>query len=242
MGLVHPKSLAATVDAVNEVLFFSWPLRVAEKTQAARWIASRQGLPGSYAGMPAPTELDFATGLRVFTGERMRSGGGLAHVLGEEACRALRALGPSSVATREALERAEAGMALRLQRDRYATTGRYCCYTCSVALWRNLAGGGLGGGEELLAAGLRHLRDFRDGKGRWRGFPFWYTVLSLSEMSVAAAADELEYATRVLQRPLRGTREGDQYATRRRVLAQRVLGRLGISLSQTERHGSPPKE
>lgn len=68
-------------------------------------------------------------------------------------------------------------------------------------------------GMGSLAAGMRHLRDFRDRKGRWRGFPFWYTVLSLSEMGVAAAADEMECATPALQRPVRRTREGDQYAT-----------------------------
>jgi hypothetical protein len=225
MGLLHPESLATTVDAVSEALFLAWPLKAAERAEAARWIAERQGLPGAYAGMYAPTDLDYQQGLRLFTGERRRSGGGLAHVLGEEAGRVLRLLRSPQAAVRDALQRADTSMGERLARSDYPESGRYCCYTCSVAVWRHLAAGGLGGAEDLLAVEVRSLRGCRDGTGRWRGFPFWYTVLALHDMDLPAAGEELHYAARALERAARGRAGADQYAARRRALTERVLNR-----------------
>ena len=89
MGLVKTSSLAATLDAVNEATFFDRLPAKAQRREAARWIAARQGLRGSYAGMFAPTEKDFTGGIRLFTGERIATGAGVGHILGEEACRAL---------------------------------------------------------------------------------------------------------------------------------------------------------
>ncbi|MFW6162570.1 MAG: hypothetical protein ACODAJ_07345 [Planctomycetota bacterium] len=116
MGLVDESSLAATVDAVHDAAFWGRRLTKAERTEAGKWIAGRQGLPGSYAGMFAPTEQDRAEGIRLFTGERTRSGAGAAHILGEEACRALIELDVSLASIREALDRATEGMLGRLRK------------------------------------------------------------------------------------------------------------------------------
>jgi hypothetical protein len=89
MNAQRSLSLAATVDEVNESFFFGRSLPLATRRKVATWIGGRQGLAGSYAGMPAPTQQDFAEGIRVFTGESVPSRVGTAHVLGEEACRAL---------------------------------------------------------------------------------------------------------------------------------------------------------
>jgi len=45
MSLIHPTSLAQTLDAVNEAFFFGKQLAKAEKEEAANWLAGRQGLP-----------------------------------------------------------------------------------------------------------------------------------------------------------------------------------------------------
>jgi len=63
----------------------------------------------------------------------------------------------------------------------------------------------------------------RDGKGQWRRFPFWYTVLALSEMDVPEASRELKYAAPVLERAAGSPAHGT-YARRRRELAVRALG------------------
>ena len=71
MGLLHTRSLSGTLDAVNEALFFGKRIPKDESRRVAGWIAARQGLPGSYAGMFAPTSQDYAHGIRLFTGERI---------------------------------------------------------------------------------------------------------------------------------------------------------------------------
>ena len=169
MGLLRRKSLAATLDAVDGALFDQRPLTGGRREEVARWIAGRQGLAGAYAHMFAPTAADFEGGIRLFTGESVGSRAGTAHILGEEACRALILLDVPS--TRRALERASEGLAARLAAAHGSRpAGMFCCGTCSVALWRHLAAGGLDHGERRLAAGLEALRKHRDGRGRWADF------------------------------------------------------------------------
>jgi hypothetical protein len=226
MSLVDPTSLSATVDAVNEALFLGRPNTKAQRAAAAQWIAARQGLPGSYAGMFAPTEQEFVQGVQVFTGERMSTRAGTAHILGEEACRALILLDVPS--TRKAIADAGVEMIERLadvERRGYPV-GLYCCRRCSVALWRHLAVGGLAQQERRLAAGLAILRSERTDNGRWRTFPFHYTVLALSDIALPAAAAELRHAAPALERVLEGRPRDDRYHQRRRTLAERVLASM----------------
>ena len=230
MTIVDPNSLAATLDAVNEALFLGRPLSKAQREGAAKWIAARQGLPGSYAGMFAPTEKDAKEGIRLFTGERLQSRGGAAHVLGEEACRALILLDVSLVGVRDAQARACRGMVARLRaaESREINAGRpwlgtYCCGRCTVALWRHLAAGGLEDAERHLTAGMEALRVNRSGTGRWRRFPFHYALLALGEVKLPAAVDEMRYAAPALEGSLRRSPKDDPFDARRRVVAQRIL-------------------
>jgi hypothetical protein len=227
MSTVNRKSLGATLDALNEAWFQGLALSVSERGAAARWIAGRQGLPGSYGRMFAPTDEEMAEGLRLFTGERIVSLGGARHILGEEACRALILLDVADPDVAGALARASRGMMGRLPSSPDSARGMYCCARCSVALWRHLAVGGLeeANPERWLRAGVNSLKQHRTPDGRWRRFPFYYTVLALTEMDMRAAVEELRYAAPVCERLLKRRRSGDVYAERRRVLAERVLER-----------------
>lgn len=225
MSMVNADSLAQTLDALNEAFFYGHPLSKIARQRSAKWIASRQGLPGSYASMFAPTEDDFRNGIRLFTGEAFRTRAGAAHVLGEEACRALILLDVPLAGVRNALNRASLGMIGRLEKGPDPASGIYCCGRCSVALWRHLAVGGLEDGERLLAAGLKTLRSERDGKGRWGRFPFYYTLLALSEIDLPAATEEMRHVAPALERSLRQSAREDAFARRRQVLAERVLQR-----------------
>jgi hypothetical protein len=221
MKMVNTNSLAATLDAVNEAFFYGRPIPRAQRDQCAKWIASRQGKAGSYADMFAPTRRDFKAGARLFTGELIRTGAASSHILGEEACRALILLDVSAVTVREALQRASLGMMARL--DQSGREGMYCCGKCSVSLWRHLSAGGLDKAEKRLAAGIRSLKLHRDGQGRWRRFPFYYTLLALSEIKQPAAVREMRYAAPVLERFLKRSRKVDKVSQRRRLLAERIL-------------------
>jgi hypothetical protein len=227
MSLVDASSLGATLDAVNEALFFGQRVTRAERAEAARWIASRQGLPRSYAGMFAPTERDYAEGVRVFTGEKIASGAGTGHVMGEEALRALLLLGVGTAAIRTAVANAQVEMEARL-RDAEARghdTGKYCCGTCSCAYWRTLAAGGFSRAERRLAMGMEKLKARRLGTGKWRIFPFHYTVLALTDIGLPGAVAELRYAAPLLERYLKQPLKDDGYHQRRRAVAERALAR-----------------
>ena len=135
MKLINQNSLASTLDAVNEAFFYNRPLSKSERTQAAKWIASRQGLPGSYADMFAPTKKDYRNGLTLFTGEKITTRVGLSHILGQESCRILLLLNVTSADVKSALQRATAGFMEPMKQYIVADKGMYCCANCSCAFW-----------------------------------------------------------------------------------------------------------
>ena len=222
MNMLCPGSLASTLDAVNEAYFFQRPVPESHREQVAQWVAGRQGKPGSYANTFAPTDDDYDGGIRLFTGEMVRSRAATGHILGEEGCRALILLEVHSAGVDDALRRASLGMMGRLQTsDRLS--GMYCCGTCTPALWRHLAVGGLEDGEAWLSAGMGTLRSRRDGGGRWRAFPFYCTLLALTEIDLPSAVEEMRYASPACERYLRRSAKDDRHSERRHALAERVL-------------------
>jgi hypothetical protein len=233
MSMIQPRSLAATVDAVNDKMFFDRRLAAPERRRLAGWIASRCDQPRSYEQMPAPTEHDLANGVYLFTGEKTATRVGTAHQLGQEACRTLILLDVKDAAVKRALANASASMAARLRywrrRERGAGrrwSGEYCCGKCSISMWRRLAVGPMADidVERWLAAAVRSIKASRSPNGRWRRFPLWYTLLALSEMDTTAAVQEMRYVAPICQRLLRrGPRTGDRFDARRRAVAERVL-------------------
>ena len=227
--LIHPRSLSGTIDAINAVQFDGRVLSSADRGRAARWIAARQGLPGSYGGTFAGFPAERANGIVLFTGERVTSASAR-HILGEETSRALRLLRVRDRRITRALDASDDGLMRCLARaaedGRYRDPGLFCCGKCSVGMWRNLLSGGLDRQEERLRRGARHLRSARDGEGGWRTFPFWYTLLALTEMEANEARRELRYAAPALERAAGHAVPASVYARRRRDLATRALSRI----------------
>ncbi|MCK4396077.1 hypothetical protein KAW96_05720 [candidate division WOR-3 bacterium] len=228
MKLVSTRSLAKTIDRVNKRLFLGQSVSKKEKEEVARWIASRQGLQDSYANMFAPTKRDLMEGIRVFTGEKITSGAALRHVLGEEACRVLIQLNVSKASVKDALKRATKGMISRLKQSErwFYKSGMYCCGTCTVSLWRHLVVGGLDNAEGRLTVGMKALRKHRIGDCKWRRFPFFYTLLALSEIDLPAAKSEMKYAAKVLEGFLKRSQKKTKINQYRRVLSERILSRI----------------
>lgn len=222
---VYTRSLSRTLDTVNEALFFGRLTPRAERERVSRWIAGRQGRPGSYADMFAPTSLDLKEGIRLFTGEMIRSGAAIRHVIGEEACRALILLKSRSGTVRKALEQASQGMLSRLSDPWDRARGMYCCGTCTAALWRHLTAGGLKDAEKWLVSGVRALKAHRDGEGRWRRFPFYYTLLALSEIELPGAFREMKYAAPACERYLARVRGDSSIIQRRRAVIKGILAK-----------------
>ena len=224
--LINKTSLSRTVDAVNAAIFDGRAFPATERAQAARWIAARQGLPGAYGDTFAGFPSERANGIVLFTGERTANASAR-HILGEESSRALRLLGVRESGVTRALEAADAGMMRCLARaagdPRKRNPGLYCCGKCTVGFWRNLLSGGLDRREERLRRGALHLRSVRDGEHGWHTFPFWYTVLALSEMDSVESKAELNYAARALERAATRATSSSVYGRRRQELAARTL-------------------
>lgn len=226
--LIHAGSLSETVDAVTGLFAEGGKLAAGERREVALWIAARQGLPGAYANTFAAFDPERKRGIRLFTGERVTSASAR-HILGEESCRVLHLLGVRDRVVQRALNTATAGLMQALERaacdPRHTNPGTFCCGKCTVGLWRHLAVGGLDRQEERLKKGIQFLRSRRDGEGGWRTFPFWYTVLLLSEVGLPGARTELRYAAPALKRA--ATRSAStRYADRRRSIAARALASL----------------
>ena len=227
MKILNKSSLARTLDALNEVFFMGSTLTRTEREEIAEWIARRQGLKGAYRGMFAPTPLDFKKGIRLFTGEKVVSGAAIGHILGEEASRALILLDGSSPVAHQALMKSNRGIlrALMSCETPARVRGFYCCGVCTSALWRHLAVGGLKHPKRRLQAGLKVLKTHRDGAGKWRRFPFYYTLLALSEVDGKQADDEISYAAPVCERLLKRYKSANKIPKRRRILLKRILAR-----------------
>ena len=227
--LINRTSLSQTVDAINAAHFYGRTIAIAERVQAARWIAARQGLPEAYGGTFAGFPSERSKGIVLFTGERIASASAR-HILGEETSRALRQLRVRDPNVTRALEGADEGLMRCLERaaedPRKRNPGLFCCGKCSVGLWRNVLAGGLDRREERLRRGASHLRSMRDGEHQWRKFPFWYTVLALSEMDNPEAKTELKYAAPLLERAASRAVPSAVNGQRRHDLAVRTLNGL----------------
>lgn len=222
---IYPTSLARTVDSVNEDFFFGKSVSLQQREEVALWIAGQQGLPGAYANMFAPTTYDIKNGIRLFTGEMLASSAALRHISGEEASRALILLNSRSNEIKAALARATDGMLSALERAKQSKRDFFCCGTCDPSLWRHITAGGLQGAEEWLVRGMKALKAHRDGNGRWRRFPFYFTLLALSDIDLPSATQEMRYTAKVCERCLVRVRTSDPFAHRREIVLERVLAK-----------------
>jgi hypothetical protein len=86
--------------------------------------------------------------------------------------------------------------------------------------------GGLDRPDHRLGLGLPKLHAMRNGDGEWRAFPFWYTVLALTDMDRPDARNELQYAARRLDLEAKRAPGSTSYARRRHAVARRALERI----------------
>ncbi|MEW6357968.1 MAG: hypothetical protein AB1696_16665 [Planctomycetota bacterium] len=191
-GVIAPLSLAKTLWNLEEARLNGTTKSDPHLKHALSWIARRQGQPGSYGGcLFAPMPMDLAQLLAVPTQDCKLGKAGVMHVLGEEAVRALTLWKHKSGWDREtAIEKVVSRFDHDPQRPR-RDPGLCCCATCSAARWRALAAAQPKGWEDILADGLKHLaKNPLTSEGRWKRFPFYYTLLALSEIPLAEVEAE----------------------------------------------------
>ena len=202
-AILNTDSLAQTLWNLEEARRADEASDSCEVVEALDWVASRQGLRGSYRGVLfAPTTCDRQEGLIVPTGENNSpSGAAVQHVLGEEAARTLIKWGRVSGYDYEAVWSA---IGSRFGFTNYGTIeeagGKFCCARCSVAWWRALEAGRPAGWETILNNGIKLLTESRAGGPRWKRYPFYYTVLVLTELPLDSAHKELRAVGSAVER------------------------------------------
>lgn len=230
MTLIDHDSLARTVENVTHARCHEETFSDRDKGNITDFLFSRHTCNEyRYAGMFAPTKSDFTGDVKLYTGEKLTTQASKAHILSEEAGRILLQFNADDESFMRTYNEIISGMLNRLNDDenQYATLGFYCCGTCSVSMWRHLIAGGLDRGCERLADGLDKLKRYRDGKGRYKRFPFWYTMLALSDiLENETVQDEItDYARPSLQRTA-NRKAGNLYAERRKGLARFILNSI----------------
>lgn len=228
-------TLTSIVDEVNTKRLQGKEHCCGRRVKLCRFIADRQGIPGSYCGLFAPYEGELDNGYRFFTGERIGTNAGMRHILGEEALRALVIMKPKAKFANAAIDRAAEAMSQQLHRSEtqhgggLRDRGLYCCMRCSVALWRVYNVGVIEDAAERLTCGFKILKTKRDGKGTWRSFPFHYTLSALIDAQHELADKELQYALPAIESRYKRTttHSSDVYIQRRKKLLELALERVG---------------
>lgn len=220
-AVLVPESLQETLWRLEEVRQGFRRKSGAQVQEALDWVLSRQGLQGSYFNLFMPTKRDLAQGLRLPTGERKLTKAATRHILGEEALRTVVVwkLGSSS-----AVAKAMKGFNQILEAG--GKSGRYCCYTCTIAFIRTLEVVKPDKWENILEKGLRRIKNACTSNGRWHGFPFYYTLLALSEMDTPSAIDELRHASTVSEKLLKRYHSDNRISFFRRLGLEAALNAL----------------
>jgi hypothetical protein len=216
--ILVPESLQETLWRLEEARQGFRSKSPAYVQEALQWVLSRQGLPGSYSNLFMPTVQDVTQGARLLTGERMQSGGGTRHVLGEEA---LRTVIVWKLESTSAVKEAVKGFNQIIERG--GKSGSYCCHTCTMSFLRTLSVVKPDKVDEIVEKGLNKIRKERTSDGRWHGFPFYYTLLTLSEIDTASAHAELRYASKKAEMLLKRYQNDDRVSRFRRLTLEKML-------------------
>jgi hypothetical protein len=223
--LLQSDSLAATLDAVDEALFYDRTLPEADLKATAHWLAERQVRSGKWAGMFAPTDLDYGHGVKLFTGEKLHTRLAARNVLTAEAARALTLFSRTRSGVQDAEQCVDdanrwlAGQCF----SRDCMVGE--CAHSGIGLMRYVAVRDGDRARQWLEHHIEMLSRCRDGKGRWKGLPFYYTLLTLSEIDLLPAFQELRYAMPACERVWKRLSNDNPVTRRRRDIVLRVLSR-----------------
>jgi len=211
------------VDAISEAdgaLSFGEPAFDAEGLVA--WLLDRQIPSGRSAGLFRPSPEDLAD-RRLPTGERLKTQLATTYIFSEEAARLLHVLRPSDPSVADVVQRAAARLAETCFAVQHCTTGE--CAASFIGYVRFLSGTGGAVALPDITWRLKTLSEHRDGAGRWKRFPTHYTLLVLSKIPLAAAAEELEYARPAWASRGRVAPTEEPYASRRARLAAALRAR-----------------
>ena len=192
--------------------------------QVVEFIVGQQIRYGQDAGTFVEARNVSRSKVRVYTGERLQTYLAAKNILTISSVRALVLSGSSSEVVYSSILVAEKWLDNQCF-SVFCATGE--CRHSSVAFIRYLNASGK---TERLNRMIAQLTKFRDTKGGWKGFPYFFTLLTLSEIESSIADDELKYALAFAEQRFKKSRIEEPYNTRRDEIFARVQSRFGQSL------------
>jgi len=190
--LVHETNLSATINAINGQLFEGLSLTQDEMERTVEFLLRRQVRSGRECGIFRPFPEEYETGICVPTGERLRTQWAVRNVITLEAARILSLFGEELPEVRRALSRTSMTIGHACFAVSHCVVGE-CAYS-SIAYMRDAAVDRSGKRRKWIERQIELIAAHRDGSGRWRKFPFYYTLTALVEVGTPPANAELMYA------------------------------------------------
>lgn len=198
MQFMDESSLYKTVADAATFLFGGGSFTAQERASLAAWILTRQNRQRGFIFHPTPAEI--AAGIRLLSGERPCTRLLAANAVELETLRLLALLQPDDARVQQLCAEADARLA-PLCFAGVCTTGE-CAHT-SIAVLRYRAARDFRGWSASFSHALEALKADRTGDGRWRRFPFYFTLLWLVELPAEMAHDELAFTADARRRLIR---------------------------------------
>ncbi|MBN2388963.1 MAG: hypothetical protein JXB85_18250 [Anaerolineales bacterium] len=182
-------SLYRTVNDAARFLFQGGEYAPNERRYLVDWILAHQNPHKWFIFYPSPEDLkrDF----RLFSGEKPRTRLLTSNALELESLRLLSLLDPHESRVQTIFKQADT----RLERLCFASV---CpvgeCAPASIAFLRYLTARDRPDAGARCIHALGVLRLHRDGEGGWQKFPFFFTLLWLTELPADLSGEELKYA------------------------------------------------
>jgi hypothetical protein len=223
MIIVHPTSLNASLDLAAEAFFYQKPISKSQREEFAALLAGRQSKSGVNAGFFIPFTAESEAQVKLFSGEQLRTALAIRHIQLLEAARILNLLVVENHNVAQVIEVANR----RMKTMCYAS---FCvkgeCRHLTIAFMRYLAVTGSNDTQPRLNGFLTQLAGYRDGKGKWGSFPFYYTLLMLTEINDPQADQECQYAAPTCEKNLKRNWDSDPISKRRQTILNKVLTRI----------------
>lgn len=229
MIIVHPTSLTTTLDSAAEALFHQNPIPIDLRKDIATLLIHRQSQTGPNSGFFIPFTAESATHFRLFSGEQLTTEFARQHIQLIEAARILKLLGLDLSAVTKSIQIAEHRMDTMCY-SKFCSKGE--CKSVTIAFMRFLNSADSEDPATRLNSFLTKLGSYRDGKGKWNGFPYYFTLLMLSEIDEPLAIQELQYAAPSFQKLSNLLTSADPISTRRQAI-------LNQAFSRSETHAHP---
>lgn len=224
--MINQYSIAKTLDAVNEVFFRNEEVPKDEIEAITKWLCKRQEKKGSYKGTFRPAEIDH--NIRLFTGEKLQTQLAKRNILTQEATRVLVLSKINSSVIKSTIKLADEWMENSCYVTELCTLGE--CKHQGIGYLRYLISNG-DSSESRKVEYLNALSQHRDSKYKWKGFPFYFTIMVLSEFKHPLSLNELKFAAPACERNLKRLRNRKEvYSQRRKFILNRVLNIVNHSL------------